>query len=95
MEMDNLGEKRLKVMTKEGRQCELKMQVTDVRKPLMSVARVCDAGHTVVFRRDGGEIVDNETGKATKFSRVNNVYRLEVELPSAKVYPTVFRRQGM
>ena len=37
----------------EGHKCALKMQVTDVRKPLMSVSKICDAGHKVTFTKDG------------------------------------------
>ena len=45
------GEKHIHVLTTEGHMCMLNMQVTDVKKPLMSVARICDAGHDVVFQR--------------------------------------------
>lgn len=34
----------------------LKMQLVDVQKPLISVARFCDGGHTVVFTSSGGYI---------------------------------------
>jgi hypothetical protein len=77
------------------------MQVTDVRKPLMSVSKICDAGHSVTFRSDGGEIVDERTGQVTKFNRVDDVYRLVVELPEGEVYQDLhgtkegFSRQGM
>ena len=54
MQMPNRGEKRVRVRTKEGCCCELKMQVTDVRKPLMSVSKICDAGHRVTFWSTGG-----------------------------------------
>ena len=47
--MPSKGEKDVKVTTEEGHRCVLKMQVTDVQKPLMSVARICDAGHKVTF----------------------------------------------
>ena len=86
MQMPNRGEKRVRVKTKEGCCCELKMQVTDVRKPLMSVSKICDAGHRVTFTSTGGEIMEMGTGKVTKFDRVDDVYRLEVELPEAEVY---------
>ena len=52
--------------------------VTDVRKPLMSVARICDAGHEVVFQSGGGYIKHTESGKITKFHRMENVYRFKV-----------------
>ena len=99
--MLNQGEQRVRVKTREGHLCELKMQVTNVRKPLMSVSKICDAGHSVTFRSDGGEIVDDRTGQVTRFNRVDDVYRLVVELPETDVYEdlrettTGFSRQGM
>ena len=77
--MNNKGEKDVKVRTKEGHKCVMKMQVTDVQKPLMSVSRICDAGHRVVFLRDGGYIEHEKTGQRTEFARVDNVYRLNVQ----------------
>ena len=53
-EMPNRGEQMVRVQTPEGAMCLLKMQVTDVRKPLMSVAKMCDAGHRVTFSSHGG-----------------------------------------
>ena len=100
-EMPNRGEQRVRVQTKEGAMCMLKMQVTDVRKPLMSVAKICDTGHKVTFSSHGGEIIDLKTGDITKFDRVDDVYRLEVNLPDTKVYEADrtseegFRRRGM
>ncbi len=49
----------------------------------MSVARICDGGHRVAFCSHGGDIVDNETGSVTKFDRVDDVYRLEVNMPES------------
>ena len=69
----------VKVRTKEGHKCVMKMQVTDVQKPLMSVSRICDAGHRVVFLRDGGYIEHEKTGQRTEFARVDNVHRLNVQ----------------
>ena len=78
--MPNRGEKEMRVTTAEGNHCMLRMQVTDVHKPLMSVARICDAGHEVTFKRNGGVIVNEDTGASTAFARVDNVYRLCVNL---------------
>ena len=51
--MANRGKKVLNVCTKEGQLKRMNMQITDVNKALMSVAKICDAGHTVMFRKDG------------------------------------------
>jgi hypothetical protein len=88
--MANKGEKHIQVKTSEGHKCMLNMQVTDVKKPLMSVARICDAGHEVVFRSNGGTITHTGTGQTTKFQRIDNVYRLKVGIVSEPV----FRRPG-
>ena len=90
--MTNKGEKDVKVVTGEGHKCMLKMQVTDVRKPLMSVARICDAGHRVVFTKSGGIIQHESTGQTTKFQRIDNVYRLKVGVVDEK---SGFTWQGM
>ena len=89
--MANKGEKDVKVITEEGHKCMLKMQVTDVKKPLMSVSRICDAGHRVVFEANGGSIEHKGTGQITKFDRVDNVYRLKVGMGDKS---PVFSRQG-
>ena len=84
--MPNRGEQHIQVLTGEGHHCLLNMQVTDVKKPLMSVARVCDAGHEVTFRANGGEIKHVESGQITKFDRIDNVYRLRVGVVSESVF---------
>ena len=56
------------------------MQVTQVRKSLMSVSKVCDTGHRVVFERSGGYIEHEASGQRTKFERIGGVYSLKVNL---------------
>ena len=90
--MANKGEKDIKIVTDEWHKCLLKMQVTDVKTPLMSVAMICDAGHRFVFTRNGGTIAHKVTGQTTKFKRVDNVYRLKVGVVAEE---PVFSRQGM
>ena len=87
--MPNRGKKVLHVVTKEGHTRAMNMQITDVNKALMSVARICDAGNTVIFKKDGGIIKNNKTGEETKFRRENNVYRMTV-----KLHESGFARQG-
>ena len=78
--MPNRGMKKIRVITKEGQSRNLNMQITDVNKPLMSVAKICDAGHTVVFTKSGSVIKNHETGEETKFRRENTIYRMTVKL---------------
>ena len=78
--MPNRGRKVVKVTTNEGQKRSMNMQNTDVNRALMSVAKICDAGHTVTFTSDGGVIKHNRTGEETKFRRENNVYRMTVKM---------------
>ena len=52
--LQNLGEKMVSVHTIEGMPVEGTFQVTDVMRPLCSIARVCDQSNTVVFTSAGG-----------------------------------------
>lgn len=61
------------------------MQLAGVHRPLMSVARICDAGHQVVITRTGGYIQHDETGQTTPFYRGKSVYRMEVETVESEV----------
>ena len=51
--MPNRGKKMVPFITKEGQHKMADMQVTDVNRVLMSVAKVCDAGHSVLFTKTG------------------------------------------
>ena len=78
--VDNTGEKHVDITTSEGSKCTVIMQVTNVRKSLMSVSKVCDAGHKVIFTKGGGYIEHELTGQRTKFERKGGVYSLMVTL---------------
>ena len=89
--MRNQGEKLVPVVTKDGFKCDLKMQVTDVKRPLMSVARICDAAHRVTFGSEGGTIESLDGKCKVPFDRVHNVYRLRVRIAEDVAG---FHRQG-
>lgn len=65
--------------TGERNDCSLRMHVTDVQRPLISVSRVCDAGHTVTLTSQGGYIQHEGTGRVTDFYRDHSVYRIAVQ----------------
>ena len=87
--MPNRGKKSVPVITREGQSRQMNMQITDVNKALMSVAKVCDAGHTVLFMKGGGVIRNTKSGEETTFRSEKNVYRMRVKLNGAS-----FQRQG-
>ena len=80
--MVNQGEQVVSATTGSGQRCRFKLQVTDVHRPLMSVSRLCDAGHRVVFEANSGYIQSVATGEKVQFRRDNNVYRLGVSVPT-------------
>jgi hypothetical protein len=77
--ISNEGEKRVKAETEEGHICNLKIQVTAVNKALLSVSKICDAGHEVIFTKTGGRIVNCETGQVIGLRRVDGVYRIRLK----------------
>ena len=87
----NEGEKRLRVVTEEGHGCNLKMQITAVNKALLSVSKVCDAGHEVTFTNKGGRITHLESGQVTNFQRKDGVYRIRLKVLGEN---TVFPGKG-
>jgi hypothetical protein len=87
----NLGEKHVNVVTRDGAQWLIRMQVTNVRKSLMSVSKVCEEGHLVVFEQHAGYIEHLSPGHRTPFARRNGVYVLDLHVQP----PRGFTRPGM
>jgi hypothetical protein len=83
--IENQGEEHIKMNTWEGNQCFLRVQVTDVRKSLMSVGKVCDEGHRVFSEAIGGFIVHVEIGQRTQFERRGGMCVLDVKVKPQKV----------
>ena len=83
----NQGEKHVPVVTKEGAHCLMRMQVTSARKSLMSVSRICDAGHRVIFEKNGGFIEHLATGQTTGFHRKGGIYNIVVNLDDSTGFP--------
>ena len=77
-QVPNQGEKSLEICTAEGQLRSLTLQVCDVRKPLMSVRKVCAVGQRVVFDSDWSYIEDKVTGERTTIEESGGVYTLRV-----------------
>ena len=76
--LPNLGEKSVKAISEEGAPLAIKVQVTNVDKPLIAVSRLTAAGHEVWFGQDGGTVTNKANGKATTFIRKSNVYIMRI-----------------
>ena len=80
----NLGEKVIAGETDfEGRRTNFTAQICEVSKPLMSVKRLVESGHSVHFDQEGGRITDQKTGKQIWLHEVNGMYHLRLWVPSA------------
>ena len=91
--ISNLGQRKIQGITDVGTPLGMTWQVADVKKPLASVGRMCDAGNDAVFTHDGGYVVPKEymeevigsldrMGRSTlKMKRENGVYNFNLWVP--------------
>ena len=95
----NLGEKRMTMCTNEtSTQRNLTMQVAEVNRALLSVAKMVDAGNRVVFDKDWSFIEDLRTGERSTIQRRGGLYILETWVKARRSEgappPAPFQRQG-
>ena len=88
----NLGETRLRLVTRDKTKCTIKFQVAEVQKPILSVGSLAAMGNGVTFTRYGGTITHLKTGRKIAFKKRGGVYILEMLVapgPLASPPPTV------
>ena len=79
----NLGEKRVIGQTDyEGLRRTITAQVCEVSKPLLSVRKLVESGHSVVFDRQGGRITNDKTGEQIWLHEVDGMYHLRMWVPT-------------
>ena len=75
--IENLGERRCLVANDHNRAINrIDLQVTDVHKPLLSVAKMVDAGQRVVFSPEGAYVEDTLTGERIPMDRRGGIYEM-------------------
>ena len=74
-EIPNLGEHHLLLRFGESN-VKATFQVADVTRPILSVGRLVEAGHTVRFYPGGG-VITNKGGREIHFKQRRGVYVLE------------------
>ena len=77
----NLGQTMVQFRDGSQRKCAMPFQLAEVDRPLLSVARLVDAGNRVTFGPTGGFIVNVATGRRVQLARDGNVYTLAMHLP--------------
>ena len=84
----NEGERTLIMKTHDGTRRGAKVQVANVRKPLMSVADMVDAGQDIHFLASGQSYaLHRETGQVTYFQRRRGVFELDVQVEGFRRRP--------
>ena len=90
----NLGEKTFVAVSEDGFLRQLRMQVCDVNKSLLSVRQVTQAGNRIVFEDNGGWIEDKTTGQHIWIKEKDGQYLLKVWVKKGGVAPSGFSWQG-
>ena len=94
--IENLGERRCLVANDHSHSVNrIDLQVTDVHKPLLSVAKMVDAGQRVIFDPRGAYIEDTVTRERIPMERRGGIYemRLWAKQYKPKNRPEDFHRQ--
>ena len=83
--LHNLGERRCMMKTAEDEEDNsafvMAFQVVDVNKPLLSVTKVCEKGHSVIFEKDRGAVlVGGDPKRRIEFKKVGGTFELDVWL---------------
>jgi hypothetical protein len=90
--IDNEGESELNLLGPNGR-FKSTFQIARVNRPLMSIARICDRGHTVLFCKTHASVLDAKQREVCRFARKGNLYMVDVTLKAPPRTPG-FTRQG-
>ena len=77
----NLGEMMMPMLTREGSLRNMRVQAAPVTKPLASVMRIVQAGHTVVFDSEGSFILNKTSGERNMLREEDGNYMLDVWVP--------------
>ena len=71
----NVGERGCLLMTEDSQHAErITFQCADIHKPLLSVTRCADLGYRCELDRNGGQLVDVESGEIIPLHRRRNLY---------------------
>ena len=92
----NVGQRKVQGITDEGIPLGITWQVADIKKPLASIGRMCDAGNVALFTCQGGFVVPEKAladtlrklenrASALRMKRDNGVYsfNMRVAKPSS------------
>ena len=85
--IDNYGEVRVPIVTRESTIRGITFTAAGVQKALLSVKKMNDANHTVVFDSEGSFIYKKQTGETNMLREENGNLMLDVWVPLPDVAP--------
>ena len=74
----NEGEVTLATLTEEGIAMKASFQIAGIRRPLLSVGEISEAGNMIYFGRKGGVIYNLESGTKTYFGKEGGIYVIDL-----------------
>ena len=77
----NICELAVPMQSSEGVWTRQPWQVAPTTRPLLSVGEECDRNNIVIFGRQGGAILNLESGATRRFTRVNGMYEIDMWVP--------------
>ena len=75
--LNNLGQRRILILTKDKLLRWLTVQVAEVKKILGSLGKNNDAGQEVRYRKDGSYIMDIATGEKLELTRSRGTFKFD------------------
>ena len=68
----------------KGKDVKTTFQVADVKRPLWSVSKICDAGYKVIFEEDFAVVLDPKGKECIRFERRGGLYVARLMLRNPK-----------
>ena len=85
----NLGERRCQMAIPGSTQLRsITFQVADVHKPLLSVAKCADLGYECRLGKNGGVLIELDTGEQIPLVREGNLYSMKVWIKAKPTEPS-------
>ena len=85
--IENMGQKTFMAVTDTGVTNKMTAQVTEVKKALLSVAKIVQAGNRVVFEDNKNDIENAKSGKRIPIEQKNGSYVMKVWIPRDQKSP--------
>ena len=79
--LPNEGENKFRIISERGSVKKVTAQVTEVKRPLLSVSKCVKAGHTFVFKKEGSYMEDGATKEKPWLVEKKWTYRLQMWVP--------------